>query len=395
MITCDICGGTDTIEIENRPVVPVAQNLRFVSKEAAISCRTGSLELRRCLGCGFVWNLRFDPRRLDYDPSYDNDQGFSSRFAAHSNHVAETVVQRLATMDHVHLVEIGCGQGKFIAKLAEALGERLESAIGFDPALQGEGRGLSSRCELRREYFTAESLRSDDPPPGAVISRHVIEHVPDIRSFLTAIRGAVEEGTPLFLETPDVEWILSRGVFFDFYYEHCSLFTADALTLALRQSGFEIEEIHPVFDDQYMLATAVACRPGRRTMLPGPFDDRSYRRKRDRFLLLLAALVDESCREGPTALWGGASKGVTICLSLPDAEERLDCVIDINERKHGTFLPGSGLPVVSPDEALRRGVRTVIVVNPAYDDEVERICREQGLGFRVVSIAALELGLGE
>lgn len=388
MIRCGICSGEETIAIEYRAFVPIAQNRVFASQEAARACPGGTLDVHRCLACGFVWNRCFDPALLAYDASYDNDQSFSPRFEAHADAVAESIIARLQGRDGIHLVEIGCGQGGFIAKLAHLLGDRLASARGFDPAWQGD-RYLPARCDVRRQYFGCDTCRSSDPIPDAVISRHVIEHVPDIPAFLASIRRGMMKGTLLFLETPDIEWVLKRGVFFDLYYEHCSLFTPEALRLALGQAGFEVESIVPAFEDQYMVATAIAGDPHPVAAAPGRFDDRGFRAKRALFLERLGAVVEESRRHGGVALWGGASKGTTICLTLPNAHERIACVIDLNARKQGGYLPASAMELVSPEEAQRRGVATAIVVNSAYDGEVARICADKGLDFRLVSLAGI------
>jgi SAM-dependent methyltransferase len=390
MTRCLVCEGGDILRIERRERVPVAQNLIFRDRDSALRCPAGRLDIRRCAGCGFAWNAAFDPALLVYDADYDNDQNFSGRFRGHTEHVARRIADRAPRGRPLHLVEVGCGQGQFMAILAEELGPRLASALGFDPAWKGAAGALPPGCEVRGELFAAGSPRPGDSAPDVVVSRHVIEHVPDPVAFLGAIRDALPDGVPLFVETPDIDWILSNGVFFDLYYEHCSLFTRQSLAWALTRSGFEVEEVEPVFDGQYLLAVATAGT-ARAAPPPAPgHDDLGYAAKRDRFLASLGRLVDAAGAEGGVALWGGASKGVTLCLTLPDAARRLECVIDINRRKQGCYLPSTGIPVVAPAEAARRGVRTAIVVNPAYAAEIEASCARDGLPFRIRSIDEVE-----
>jgi hypothetical protein len=56
--------------------------------------------------------------------------------------------------------------------------------------------------------------------------------------------------------------------------------------------------------------------------------------------------------EAPSVIWGGASKGVIYCLLRQRAGVPVERVIDINPAKQGRYLPGTGLLVCSPDEAL-------------------------------------------
>lgn len=384
MTHCKICESTDAIVLDRRAPVPIAQNLILPTSQAARHCPAGELDMRRCTACGFVWNAAFDPDLMVYDAAYDNDQNFSPRFQQHTAEVAARIADRIGHRETINLVEVGCGQGTFMAVMGERFGARLTSAIGFDPAWQGDTRHLPPGGEVRGTYFGDGSIRGDDPTPSLVISRHVIEHVPDPVAFLRAIRAGIPEGTPVFIETPDIDWVLRGGVFFDFYYEHCSLFAQSTLALALERAGFIVDDVRPIFDDQYQLAMATAGPLDRTTVpMPAPetFDDLGFRDTRAAYITGLAATIDSFGPRGSVALWGGASKGVTICLALPHATERLSCVIDINSRKQGCYLPTSAIPILSPEAAVAKGIRHAIVINPAYLDEIRK------------TVAALELGL--
>lgn len=63
-----------------------------------------------------------------------------------------------------------------------------------------------------------------------------------------------------------------------------------------------------------------------------------------------------------------------------------DGVADINPMKQGKFLPVSGMEILSPLEALRRGIRTFIVVNPIYLDEIRRMCGEMGADVTLIPL---------
>lgn len=393
MHACLICENTDLIELERRSNLPVAQNLILETREAALDCPVGDILMLRCTACGFVWNAAFDPAKMAYDATYDNDQNFSSRFRDHTEAVARLVTERMAVpgAERLFLLEVGCGQGKFMSILEVALGQRLDRALGYDPAWRGDRSALPAFAEVEADYFTPSVAARLGAKPDLVVSRHVIEHVPDPVEFVDAIRTAVGDETVAFIETPDVDWILRNSVFFDFYYEHCSLFSREAIRVCLERAGFAVEDVRAIFDDQYMVAVARGndAEVGAEPLAPGRFDDLGYREGRDAYLTGLKALIDRSNERGKTAFWGGASKGVTLCLVLEDAERIVDCAIDINARKQGCYLPVSGIPIVSPAEAYARGVRTVIVVNSAYVDEVQQLCDAEGLEFRVIPIDAV------
>jgi len=56
-------------------------------------------------------------------------------------------------------------------------------------------------------------------------------------------------------------------------------------------------------------------------------------------------------------------------------------VVDVNPRKQGTFLPGSGHPVVAPETLLETRPDLVVAMNGMYREEIQR--RLSGLGLDI------------
>jgi hypothetical protein len=65
--------------------------------------------------------------------------------------------------------------------------------------------------------------------------------------------------------------------------------------------------------------------------------------------------------------------------------ELIDCVIDVNPRKQGCFIPGTGHPIVAPADLRDRDIRTAVLMNPNYRGENESLLH--GLGLEVTLIA--------
>lgn len=376
---CPVCRSNDSIVLESRDIVPIAQNLMFETREKAMGCATGRLEMALCGSCGFVWNAAFDPKLLVYDATYENDQTFSPAFDRHLRFVTERIAKAVDSLDSFEVVEVGCGQGYFIQRMADVFGERVKRIQGFDPAFKSPDQ-LPARSRVVPEYFGPQSAKWLDASPALVVSRHTIEHVPDPIAFLSAIRSVVDEGTILVIETPDVGWILKGAVAQDFFYEHCSIFDPESITAALHRSGFEVEEVHSVFDGQYQLAVARAAKAPSDYQRRTPVDEHDYRARRAAFVSEYQTAIEADVSAGRNvAFWGGASKGVTLALLLGGPDAPIACAIDINPRRQGRFMPLSGIEVVSPEEAVRRGVSAAYVMNPAYSDEIAVSCSEKGL----------------
>ena len=384
---CPICGESRSAILDQRQRVPIAQNLMFWSAEVARNCPTGKLDMRRCMTCGFSWNVAFDPGLLKYDASYENDQSLSPAFEQHLQQVARIISEATDPHEEVVAVEVGCGQGYFLHRMKAMFGDRLSELVGFDPAYRSDSP-IPPGSQVEQCYFDPTTCARLAVKPTLIVTRHVIEHVADPLLFLRAIRDVCVPETPIFVETPDIQWILNGAVAHDLYYEHCSLFDAQSLALAMELAGFEVDQVRPMLDGQYLFATgrsAATNVPARRSSRP---DNASYPARRQEYVQRWQTTFEDDLANGETiALWGGASKGVTLALLLGEALSAVAVAIDINPARQGGFMPVSALPVVSPETARAAGVTKAYVMNPAYFAEIEQSCRDAGWALSLRSVA--------
>ena len=64
----------------------------------------------------------------------------------------------------------------------------------------------------------------------------------------------------------------------------------------------------------------------------------------------------------------------------------INSVVDLNPRKHGSFVPGSGTPVVAPEALVEFSPDVVVLANPIYRDEVRSILADLGQDVDVICV---------
>lgn len=385
---CPVCASLRSIALDARADVPIIMNRVYETAKAGLAAPRGPLELVGCQVCGFVWNRAFQAELITYDGDYENDQTHSMAFSDHLRARAEDVVAAVPQDERVDYLEIGCGQGRFIVEVARAAGDRLASAEGFDPAWRGKDGEGPAGSRIHNVYFNAQTAGRLTRPPNVVASRHTIEHVPDPVAFLTALRTALgpDARARVFIETPCVSWIFEQQAMQDFFYEHCSLFTAYALGIALQKANFRSPRVEHVFGGQYLWASAATYGPDEVLQTGQPVGLQNLAGARAHFAEHWREQVRAAAARGPVALWGAGAKGVTFAL-MTDPERRfIDHVVDINPSKQNRYIAGSGLVVLGPEEAAKRGAVTIFVMNPNYFDEIEMAAADAGMNARLVPI---------
>jgi SAM-dependent methyltransferase len=339
-----------------------------------------------CRSCGFVFNSAFDLDLLRYGKSYDNAQFFSQVFDDYLDGLTDYLVRERGVRN-CRIVEVGSGDGYFLKKLVM---QGNNTGVGYDPSYVGPLEHLDGRLRFEKTYYGPEQAHTQ---ADVVICRHVIEHVPEPIELLTSVRQALENSPSayVFFETPTVEWILRRNTFWDFFYEHCSIFTAESLTTAFQLSGFKVKQAQSQFGNQYLWLEAVL--PSSEEVVNVEFDAGQIPSLAEKFGSNEGKLKDvwqeriqKFTERGGVAIWGAGAKGVTFANLVDPENQTIACVVDLNPRKQGHFLPGTGHPIVDFKLLPRYNVNTIIVMNPNYKQEILNLLADAKLNIQVIDL---------
>jgi len=385
---CPACGSKGLIPFFTLTDVPVQSVPLITRRTAARRFPRGDITLSSCPVCGFITNSAFEADRLDYGDDYESTQACSPTFNSFHRDLAESMLRRCRLRNR-HVIEIGCGQGEFLSLLCR-MGEC--RGTGFDPAFRAERSALQpgDRVTMHAEKFPS-GLRL--PPSDLICCKMTLEHIQPVAEFVRGIAGSIGGPHPpkVFFQVPDADRILRERAFWDVYYEHCSYFTAGALSRLFRAVGFRVRSIERGYSGQYLFLEADPSSRARLESVSPP-SRVAVRRARD-FSAGAERLMmrwRESLKAGsggsrPTMLWGAGSKAVSFLTSLDIGEEILGA-IDINPRKRDTFLPGTGHPVMVPDDLDRISPGRIIVLNPIYMPEIRRELRSRGLHPELIEV---------
>jgi len=355
-------------------------------QRSALRIPRGTLSLAVCEECGFVFNATFDPSLLRYGEEYENTQTFSSVFEDYLSDLTDYLVFEKG-VQNCRLVEVGCGTGSFLRKLVE-VGANI--GYGFDPSYVGPPTRFGGRLQFEKCFY---GPKHGDIPADVVVCRHVIEHVPNPLNLLYTIGQALRSSprASVFFETPTVEWILRRGAFWDFFYEHCSYFTPDSLTTAFEVSGFRVESVQSKFGGQYMWLEARLLSPEEKpivTLRPGsvPRLAKDFAASERKLKGVWKAKIKKLLSLGGVALWGAGAKGATFANLIDPNRQWITCIVDLNPQKQGHYIPGTGHPIVSYRELPKYEVGTAIVMNPNYLGENLRLLSEANISVQLLDL---------
>ena len=360
--------------------MPVFCNVLYATREEAQLAPCADIRLGFCGYCDLIYNVAFDAEQVAYCPDYENSLHFSAHFQQFAESKAAELIERydLHTKD---IVEIGCGQGDFLAMLAEQGNNR---CMGYDPSFspdKAQGPPPAENMTIIPElYSSAHAARQVD----FICCRHVLEHIEKPLAFLQNLRQTIGDRphTVVYFEVPNALYTLKDLGIWDIIYEHCSYYTATSLTELFYRSGFEPLRVIEQYGGQFLTLEAKPVsghlsnsnKAGSSKWI-NAFQT-AYEDKRDTWQQKMDACQAAAAN---VVLWGAGSKGVTFLNALKVGVNRVSRIVDLNPRKWDKFIAGTGQQIISPDQLLHDPPDVVIIMNPVYRNEIRAQLEKMGL----------------
>jgi hypothetical protein len=320
----------------------------FPDRNEALRQPIGSVQFAWNEKDPFLYNELYDASLICFDENYctvvTDIQGLAS--VPTLNYLPNILERHLAP--NPVIIDIGCGQGEFV----EALRDRGLDAIGYDPVVRRSERFLHP------EYWSP-----NEPPADLYVMRCVLPHIPEPWKFLKSISESSPNALVL-VEFQRLEWILENNIWYQIGHGHVNFFSADDFECrytVVDQGQFSNGEWAWVLIDP---ATFVAAPPR---------EDSTQKQLQTLLANRKSMLWNTSKISDPVAIWGAAGKGIVLGQALQDSSIKVSAAVDANPNRWGKFLETSGIPVVSPENALK-GLPTstsVLVSNPNHLEAIQ------------------------
>lgn len=372
---CLVCQSDRLSTVIEIPRMPVHCTVLWHDEATARSAPTGDMALRFCESCGHSFNAAFRPELVEYVEGYENSLYFSPTFRLYADQLARELVSDF-NLHGKDLIEIGSGRGDFLKALCVLGGNW---GTGFDPSAQPDA--LSDQVTFIPELYTEQYAKAQ---ADFLVCRHVLEHLVAPRDLLRLVQSALRDANSgVYFEVPNAGFLFAGGSIWDLIYAHVSYFSRPSLQRLFEQNGFQPVRLSSRFGDQFLGIEA----------MPGAFGNNSaenglqaVRTSAAAFAETYAATVSfwrselerEITAGHRVVVWGAGAKSVSFINAVGEAGQ-IKFAVDLNPKKQGTFLPGSGTKIIAPQHLLELRPELVIVLNPIYEEEIRKELDAMGL----------------
>lgn len=319
-----------------------------------------------CETCFLVQLEEFEsPEHIFSDYAYFSS--YSASWLRHAEAYAAAMTQRFKLDASHKVVEIASNDGYLLQYFVA----RKIPVLGIEPAANvakvAEQNGVATEVAFFGEA-TAERMVAAGHAADLMAANNVLAHVPDILDFVAGFRVLLKQEGVATLEFPHLLRMVERSQFDTIYHEHFSYLSLSAVNYVLRKNGlhaFDIEELpthggslrvfvcHDASGHETTSAVARVLDEEKAAGLTSLAGYKDFAKKAiDIKCAALEFLIDAHRRGKKVAGYGAAAKGNTFLNYCGIGPELVTAVADRSPHKQNTLLPGSRIPVVSPEELL-------------------------------------------
>ncbi len=351
---CLVCGENlpDEASVSFKNMPASAQN---IPNENQIATEKGvDLGLYQCPFCGLV---QFDCEPVDYYRDVIRAGGYSTTMVELRKKQYSYLIEKYS-LQGKRFIEVGCGQGEFLSVLTEFPVEAYGIEHTDRLVQMARQKGLSVDCD----FLGSADKKLENGPFDVFLSFNFLEHQPDPNGMLKGIYNNLSEDGMGLITVPSFEYILDKKCYYEFIRDHLAYYTFDTLAFVLNKNGFEVLEQEMINRDT--LSMIVRKKP--KQSFKDIIENQSSLYKE------INNWADTHINAGrKIAVWGASHQGFTI-VPTTDIGEKIDCIIDSAPFKQGKFSPAAHVEILSPANAAKRRIDSILIIAPGYTDEIAK-----------------------
>jgi hypothetical protein len=228
-MTCPICGFTGVIFFHN-----TIQKYQYCIEDKLdyIDC-----SLEYCEKCDHIHNYSFKEEWLDeiYNDQPTPSVPISDEMTARTDHVLEWIGYDFYNKKNI--MEIGGGDGS----LTYLLSKHAKTVTLFEPNKGINNRKFLDNVTIVNEFYNGQYIKYS---PDLIIFKQVLEHVYDIRSFISNISSILSKDGMVYCEIPLSNFIIDNVATQDIHAQHIHYFSMISVVKLFNLYGLNIFKYH-------------------------------------------------------------------------------------------------------------------------------------------------------
>jgi hypothetical protein len=345
-----------------------------------------------CEKCLLVQLPAYVAREEIFDDEYAYFSSYSDTMLAHARGYVQTMTDRLRLGEDSFVVELASNDGYLLQYFVE----KKIPCLGVEPTANTAAAARKKGVRTLEAFFgaaTAREIRSRHDAANLILGNNVLAHVPDINDFVAGQKILLAEHGVATMEFPLLLHLVQKNYWDTIYHEHFSYLSLTTVEQIYARHGlriFDVDEIdihggsiriHATHeeDQTHKLSPRVAALK-KREADAGHFELNWYAAYAEKVAehkrQILSFLIEAKRAGKKIAAYGAPGKGNTLLNYCGIRTDFIDFAVDRSPHKQGNYLPGSRIPILSPDKIAETKPDYLVILVWNLKDEIMKSMSE-------------------
>src|ERR1051326_6428793 len=360
-------------------------------KKAGTDISRGPLQLAWCPESGLLQLKHSYELDEMYGMNYGYRSGLNAGMVQHLSRKVDLLSRRFGLASGDYVVDIGSNDGTSLKAYPQVGLKR----IGVDPTGLKFKEYYRAGIDLIPDFFSAKELTRLYPGVRAkiVTSIAMFYDLENPAGFVRDIASILHPEGVWHFEQSYMPTMLRMNSYDTVCHEHLEYYSLSVVRRILEECGLRILDVEMNAVNGGSFAVTAAHNKSRHSSnkpvidwvlaqedrmglhTPRPyrlFEERVYDHRKN-----LMDLIHRLKGDGLKIVgYGASTKGNVLLQFCGFTTSEIDCIADVNVDKHGSFTPGTKIPIVSEDEARRMSPDFFLVLPWHFRDGI--LAREEG-----------------
>ncbi len=393
---CRCCGSDKLVKYLDLGLMPLANNLETTSIRAK-EVERFPLQVMFCEDCGLSQlSVVIDPVKMYSYYTYRSS--VNGGYVKHCRQMAKDLMpQNFQAKDQFIHVDIAGNDGTLLKEFYYEFEYIDHKGINVDPASNlcaiAEAQGIESIVDFWG-IGTAEYIVKTHGEANLITATNVFAHVDDIKGFLQAAKICLNPEGLLVIECPYLIDFIENFEFDTVYFEHLSYMSVLPLNKLANELGLKIVAVTPQAIHGGTIRIKIAHDESTHTVEQSVFDyvDSEFKKgfgeaktyskwsaDVKKVINDFGSKVLSLKKKGfKIAAFAASAKGNTLLNASGINTDIIDYICDQTPEKIGKFSPGTGIPIVHPQEMLKNPPDYLVILSWNFSDELMKKAKEIG-----------------
>ena len=318
--------------------------------------------------------------------NYAYFSSFSSSWLQHAKDYVDMIIPRLSLDEHSLVIEIASNDGYLLQNFT---GKNIP-VLGIEPAQNVAKTAIKKNIPTLIKFFDsqlAKELVNEGKTADLIIGNNVFAHVPCLNDFVVGLKILLKSNGVITLEFPHLLQLIQNNQFDTIYHEHFSYFSLLTAKKIFEYHGLKIFDAEELSTHGGSLRLFITHFEN--NMISETFNVNSILEKEKRFGLTqidtydiffkninqiktnLVNFIEKAKKESKHIVcYGAPAKGNTLLNYCKISKDLIDYTVDKNPHKQNLFLPGTHIPIFSPEKIKETKPDFILILPWNLQDEI-------------------------